>query len=216
MDRLKAGAAGGLVVLTIALAVSVLTKDSAIGADQTTEKTAVITMAAVNGQKEPENPLEKNRDPKLNELVRSYYKKVASGDLEGLREITENMGENFQQEVANNPKFMEEYQNIEVYTKKADMEGDFIVFVYYEMKIRDIETPVPGLGNLYVTRKEDGHYIVGNGMYDSKVQEYIQRVASDEDVQALVAEVQQKYRRAKESDETLRLAIDDLSSVYSE
>ena len=84
------------------------------------------------------------------------------------------------------------------------------------MKIRDIDTPVPGLGNLYVTRNPEGRYIVANGIYDSKAQEYVQQVASDEDVQALVSDVQKKYREVKESDDTLRLALDDLQSAYSE
>ena len=136
--------------------------------------------------------------------------------MEDLQTITDGMEERFQQEIAGNQKFVEGYRNIDVYTKLAEEEDAYIVFVYYEMKIRDIDTPVPGLGNLYVTRNPEGRYIVANGIYDSKAQEYVQQVASDEDVQALVSDVQKKYREVKESDDTLRLALDDLQSAYSE
>ena len=213
MNRFKAAAAGITLILMVALTVIVLTKDSVSDTEQTVDKLVIRTEEE---QEEPENSLKKNQYPEINQLVHSYYEMVASGDLEGLQTITSDFGEHFQEEVENNQKFVEEYRNIDVYTKHAEAENAYIAFVYYEMKIRDIETPVPGLGNLYVTRGEDGQYIVANGIYDSKAQEYVQQVASDEDVQALVKEVQQKYRSAKESDETLRLALDDLRTTYSE
>lgn len=216
MDRWKAGVLGAAVIVTAAGAVLSFTKDGGISAGQTAEEAAVVTEVSADGQEEQKNPLEKDKYPQIDRLVRSYYEMAAAGDLEGLEEITGNTQETFAQEIEENRKFVEGYQNVEVYTKKAEEEGAFIVFAYYEMKIRDIDTPVPGLGNLYVREDPEGNLIVANGMYDSKVQEYVGQVASDEDVQALVRDVQQKYRRARESDETLRLALDDLQSAYSE
>ena len=51
-------------------------------------------------------------------------------------------------------------------------------------------------------------------MEDEKVKSHIQKIAAHEDVQALMAETQDAYRKAVQSDALLQEALADLEDAY--
>lgn len=119
-------------------------------------------------------------------------------------------------ELANHSDFVESYDNVQVYTKTGPYEDSYIVFAYYEMKIRDIYTKVPGLGTLYVEKDADGVYQLNKEVSDQNVSGLLRKLMLHEDVQALMADVQSKYTAAVHSDELLKEAMDDLQQVYED
>ena len=98
---------------------------------------------------------------------------------------------------------VEGYQNISCYTKKGMEEGSYLVFVYYELKFAQIDTPAPGLSPLYVYTNDEGNLVIFNGEASDELNAYVEKVAQEDDVMALREEVKTKYEEAKAADENL-------------
>ena len=140
------------------------------------------------------NPLKLNENEEVEKTVLTYYRRSAEKS-----------------------KFAEEYQNLIIYTKMGPYEGSYIAFVEYDMKIKDIYTPVPGLGTIYVeTDPEDGQVHVADGTNDEAVRSLIGSTAGHEDVQALAASVQARYEEALLSDSLLKEALEGLKKTYEQ
>ncbi|MEG0794122.1 MAG: hypothetical protein RR399_09965, partial [Lachnospiraceae bacterium] len=118
---------GGIVILVCG-AVILLTKEKA---PETTSAAPVAVRLTVKADCEDyqKNPLLMNQYEEVTQLVREYYAGLAK-----------------------DAEFVEEYTNVDIYTKLGPYKDSYIVFAYYEMKIRDIYTMVPGLGTLYVEK----------------------------------------------------------------
>lgn len=137
------------------------------------------------------NPLRTEEYPEITEAVREYYRQ---------------QGEK--------ASFVESYDDIHIYTKEGRYRGTYVVFVAYDMKIKDIYTKVPGLGTVYVEDDEEGGCRIIADVKDQEIKEYIQMVAQHEDVQKLMTKTQKAYQEAVRSDALLQEALLDLKNAY--
>ncbi len=96
------------------------------------------------------NDLEKDAYPEVNALVESYFTSMAEGDIDAVEAVVVDLQDEEKEQIREKQEYLEEYQNIECYTKKGPEINTYIVFVCYEEKYVDIETPVPSLKPLYV------------------------------------------------------------------
>ena len=139
------------------------------------------------------NPLRMEEYPEITDAVREYYRQ---------------QGEK--------ASFVESYDNIHVYTKEGRYRNTYVVFAAYDMKIKDIYTKVPGLGTVYVEVDDEGGCQISTSVEDEKVKDYIQEIAQHSDVQALMTETQDAYRKAVDSDALLQEALLDLKNAYED
>lgn len=157
------------------------------------EETQVIPVPAivsVQGCEEMEtNPLRESRMEDVNQAVEKYYARIGE-----------------------NADYVENYENLYLYMKNGQYENTYVVYATYEMKIRDIYTPVPGLGTLYIEREEDGTIKISASV-DEEIQKYIAHITQHEDVRGLFRQIEESYARAVHSDEMLAQALGDLQSV---
>lgn len=137
------------------------------------------------------NPLRTEEYPEITDAVREYYRQ---------------QGEE--------ASFAESYDDIHIYTKEGRYRGTYVVFVAYDMKIKDIYTKVPGLGTVYVEDDEEGGCRIIADVKDPELKEYIQLVAQHEDVQKLMTKTQKAYQEAVRSDALLQEALLDLKNAY--
>lgn len=140
------------------------------------------------------NPLQEERYPELSETVKDYYVQRGNGK-----------------------NFIESYDNIRVYTKEGKYAGSYVVFVKYDMKIRDIYTKVPGLGTLYLEKNgTSGAYEIRSDSEDAELKEYVAVVSAHADVLSLIDETNAEYEAAVNSDALLREALLDLRNAYED
>ena len=113
--------------------------------------------------------------------------------------------------------FAEGYDNLQVYTKQGKYRGTSLAFVCYEMKIRQIYTPVPGMDTLFVSRdsRKDRVTVTGEAP-DEETEDTAELLAAHEDVQDLMEEVQVSYDEAVASDAILKEALSDLKQASLE
>ncbi len=168
----------------------------AAGCSLTKEKAEEISSEEVRKENEgcmdmSSNPLTFPSSSEITEAVNAYYTQLA--------EETD---------------FVEAYHNVRPFTKMGKYKDSYVVFVYYDMKIKDIFTEVPGLETLYMEKQEDGSFSIQSTVDESEIQKYIETIASHEDVQELMSQVETNYAAALASDALLTEALKDLQNAY--
>ncbi|MEF9941167.1 MAG: hypothetical protein RSA90_04010 [Lachnospiraceae bacterium] len=176
------------VILMVAVSLFFLTKD----------KAPVVVSAIPKERNEgckvmQTNPLAMNQYDDVNTVVQHYYERLAD-----------------------DTEFVEQYENVQVYTKLGQYKDTYIVFAYYEMKIKDIYTKVPGLETLYVSKGKDDILKVETEVKDDKTKQLIEHVMQHDDIQMIINEVQIRYASAVQSDATLQEALSDLQQAYKD
>ena len=159
-----------------------------------------------------ENPLEHNQYPEVNALITTYYNALGRKDIETLKTTVDVLNPAEETRIQN-ARYIEGYQNFEVYTKKGIEEGSYVVYACYDYICTGIETPVPALSQLYVqTNAEGDFYIMGDTESDSEVSAYLDEDLRTDDVKELWDTVNQEYENAKESDPDLAQFLDSLGT----
>ena len=122
--------------------------------------------------------LEKDAVPKVNELVNSYFTAMKNADEEGYMNLV--VGDEMTHDkLSKKGEFIEDYRNIICYTKPGMSEGEYVAFVYYEIKFRNIDTPAPAMIRLYTCSNADGTMYIYAGDLDAELSEYIDIVSND-------------------------------------
>ena len=184
------------------------------------EEVVATTEAEVAAEEDvvvvPEEALEKDAYPEVNNLVKQYYQALVDGDMATIKSIKSYVDEEEELKIVKKSEFIESYPTIIVHTKKGPEEGSYVAYVQYEVKFIDIENTAPGLNTLYICTKEDGsHYINASELEGSTV-EYLKTISVQNDVVDLFNTVQVAYNDIKAQDETLSAFLDELPNLLAE
>lgn len=197
--------AGALFILLVVVLVNFTTPNSQVNATDATETTE--TVATVE-------EFQENAYPEINALIEGYYTAYAAGDIATLNTLATPISANEQGYISLYSQYVESYQNMVYYTKPGLDANSFLVNVYVEVKFEGVETLAPGLDFFYVRTNEDGTLYIDNlysqynmrqneNALDTSVEALINEYEKQDDVVALLQEVQQKYETTVASDEAL-------------
>ena len=95
------------------------------------------------------------------------------------------------------------YENISCYYIEGPETDSYVVFPYFELLYRGAEVRMPQLTWVYVTKTEDGSYVMHEEVGEA-VAAYITRIGEREDVVALRTQVAEAQAAAIASDEKLK------------
>ena len=164
----------------------------------------------------PEEALEKDAYPEVNNLVKQYYQALVDGDMETIKSIKNYTDEEEELKIVKKSEFIESYPSITVYTKKGPEEGSFVAYVQYEVKFVGIESTAPGLNTLYICTNEEGNYYINANELDESVVEYLKTISVQNDVVDLFNTVQVAYNDVKTQNEDLSAFLDELPNLLAE
>ncbi len=150
----------------------------------------------------PEEALEKDAYPEVNNLIKQYYQALQDGDVETIRSIKSSTDDKEEITIEKKSEYIESYPAIEVYTKKGPVEGTLVAYVRYEVKFNDYDATVPGVNPLYICQREDGSYYINEDV-DQETVEYIKVVTAHNDVIDLYNTVQVQYNEVLTEDQEL-------------
>lgn len=157
--------------------------------------------------------LKQDAVPELLALVRTYCQAKEDCDPELLARLFGRSGLT-EEEIAAEKERMElvkasikRYENISCYSIEGPEPDSYVVFPYFELRYREAETLMPQLTWVYVTKTEDGSFVM-NEEVSEDVAAYIARIGEREDVAALRTQVADAMAEAVASDEKLK-------SIYS-
>lgn len=161
-------------------------------------------------ENESTNPMERNKYPKVNALIQNYYDALGARDVEAIRTVVDELDPTEESRITN-AKYIEGYENLEVYTKEGLNSGEYVVYAQYGYVCTGIDTPVPALSQLYVREDSEGELkIYSKAEEDEEVQSYMDSLLEEEDVQELIQQVENDYAEAQESDPQLKEFLDGL------
>ncbi len=157
---------------------------------------------------------EVNAYPAVNELIQNYYTAYAAGDLVTLNTIATPISEREQGYISLFSQYVENYQNMVYYTKPGLDASSYMVNVYVEVKFEGVDTVAPGLDFFYVRTREDGTLYIDNlysqynlknndNPLDTSIHNLINEFERQEDVAALLQDVQGKFDAAVAADANL-------------
>ena len=162
-----------------------------------------IVAEEVQPETSEENPLEVDAYAGINEVVSKYFQGLSTGDLALVEEAVDVLTEEEMLTIEKKKDYIESYDNVVCYTKKGLEENSYVVFASYEMKIYNIETPAPGIMALYVCTGDDGNLYIFNGEASEELENYVLALAAEEEVAAVIADVDARYQQLLAEDEDL-------------
>lgn len=147
----------------------------------------------------PQEPLQKNAYPAVNELVTRYFDARQTNNIEALC-TTKNYVDDMEIAKVNAfYEYVESYDNITCYTKTGPIENSYIVYVSYDVKMRYWDVSLPSLLTLWVCTNEDGSLYIYVGDFDENIWNYIVAITSQEDVLDLAQMVQTTYKETMDA-----------------
>ena len=158
------------------------------------------------------NELEENKHPEVNELIANYRKAFKDGDTELLKEVYNSDQEINADILTSTSQIILDYQNTQYYTKRGLNTGEYVVYVYDELKLANIDTLAPNLSIFYVKPTESGSLYIyrgeynaatGSFAYDEATKNYIDQLYQDQDVSDLISTVNTKMDSACANDADL-------------
>ncbi|MCI8957292.1 MAG: hypothetical protein HFG29_10055 [Eubacterium sp.] len=158
-----------------------------------------------------ENPLQDEKYPEISDVVKNYLNAFLIEDNQKRAEtIAQYVGNLYDINSVKQRTYISGYSGIECYTKEGPYENTYVVYAYYQMGIKNIETTVPCIDRLYVVRDtKTGNVYIQNDSGE-EIQKYMDKVTKDADVQQLLKDVEKEFEDAKASDTRLKEFFDKL------
>lgn len=166
-----------------------------------------------------------NNKVEITELILDYRKAFASGDIDALAKIYNTEQVMDADTIKATANIINGYENTTCYIKDGNEKNTYVVFIYDDLKIVDIETLVPNLTYVYVMQDSDGGYYIYPGEYDTEsskyyysdeVQSHIEQLITDEDIKTLYADVNEKFVKLCEENEDLENFVQKISNTSNE
>ena len=186
--------------------------DNEISADSVSENQA----AGAPDYTVPDVALEEDAYADVNALVNQYFAAMTTGDTAAITAMKDTAAQEDLIKIEKESAYIDEFDNIKVYTKPGPLTNSYVAFAYYEIKFKDINTLAPGLTTLYICPREDGSLYICDGDLDDNTTAYIKAVVAQDDVVDLFSMVETKYAEAIDADADLSSFMDNLSAKLDE
>ena len=151
----------------------------------------------------PDGSMEENAYPEVNALIEKYYQASANGDSDTIASIYKGLEETELLKAVAAADYIEDYQNITVYTKPGPVAGSYVAYVYNEVKLYDYDKAIPGLETFYICTDDNGQIYINGDIADSSEIDYLKQINLQADVIDLNNRVATSYNDMVNSDEKL-------------
>lgn len=149
--------------------------------------------------------------PEIVDLMKAYFQARATADIEGMNQlygITDMAVTKLEEKRTSmriNAKYITDFRNITTYVRDGVAADSWLVYAVADMKFRSVETTAPMVMYCYVTRDEEGNYMIADTKtLTSQVRSYIDEANRTEEVRRLSGDVGRRLREALEADADLK------------
>ena len=140
----------------------------------------------------------------LNSLVERYYSAKQQVDMNTIASCVSNVGHIDEKKLMTEAEYVEGYQDIHCKILDGADNSSYRVYVYYYVKIYDIDTLIPSLNALYIKQMNDGSFKIYLDTLKSREQKYIDSLDQSKPVRELVTTVQKELRTVVSRDSEVR------------
>lgn len=140
----------------------------------------------------------------LTSLVERYYSAKQQVDMNTIASCVSNVGHIDEKKLMTEAEYVEGYQDIHCKILDGADNSSYRVYVYYYVKIYDIDTLIPSLNALYIKQMDDGSFKIYLDTLKSREQKYIDSLDQSKPVRELVTTVQKELRTVVSRDSEVR------------
>lgn len=140
----------------------------------------------------------------ISTLVETYLDAKQRVDIDKIAECVSDPDRIDNKRLVAEAEYIEEYKNVECTIKKGPDNGTYRVYVYYDVKVYDIDTLVPSLTALYIKSDEDDNFKIYLGTIDGDAQDAISKLDNSDEIKQIVDSVQKKLEEIVSSNEEVR------------
>ena len=154
--------------------------------------------------------------PEINEVMEIYHKALAENDEETIKKYLLYVNENELVNIAVKSEYVESYNDIHCYTQEGFEEDSYYVYVSYQLKLTDFDTPIPGLIGLYYCPNEAGEYHIYRkaDMSENVLDNYYSAYMKQE-VQDLYNTVDLKYNEVLDSNPDIKTYMEGFEEMVT-
>lgn len=149
------------ITVAIALGVRSESEDNPIASDS--ESSLKSTVEPESLPSVEDIPLLQNENTEVRQFVEAYYQAKGTGDTETLLSLCDEMNETDLVYFEELSQYIDQYADLEIFTKEGLEEGSVVAYVYYKMRIVGY-ADVPGYETLYICHRETGELYKKNEM----------------------------------------------------
>lgn len=159
----------------------------------------------------PPDGIVESTNQEIINLMTLYYNALQNGDSATVASVKKDVSEEEKIRLEVKAADIESFDNILISDQPGVVSGEYIVLVYYEMKIAGIETRAPGLVATYVTPDDSGILCINN-VVDEATMAYVQSYVSGDVVVDYFNQVQAAYSDAIANDPALNTYMQSIDA----
>lgn len=153
--------------------------------------------------------LKKDAYPQINDFFKKYFAMRVKGDTDEIADIHRGLKKEDKISIAVKADHIEEYRDISCYTVEGLEDDSYAVMVSYELKLKDVDTAVPGLYSFYIKKDDGGEwYIQDYGAMSDEEREFCESISYKTGVVKLKNRIDKEYEERLKEDSDLAYAID--------
>ena len=158
----------------------------------------------------PKDKYEENAYDDVNSLVASYLGAMSTGDTETMASLSSSLSDDMKAFYEAQAKYVGNYSNYNVYTKKGPAENSYFLLATYDLTINGQSKSLPALISLYVCRNESGALYINSESLTADEEAYILELVAQKDFAELINKIEMDYNSALEDDSSLAAAANAL------
>lgn len=159
-----------------------------------------------------DNLLLEDNYPELNKFFEDYYGALATGDTDLILSLQDSLSDTDKITIEKKSEYIDEYDNIKVYTKKGLDDDSYVVFTVSDVKFTGVDATAPAMTVYYAYLDENGQRKVQGDMSED-VLSILPNVYSDPDVIDLFNKVDASFTEAVTNDEPLNTFLVELPAL---
>lgn len=202
-----------VIIFIVAIIVAIVVTDAL--ANKTAEAIETEVVEEIEQQSDeyaiPQDELEVDAHPEINDLMKKYYNAAAAGDVNTINTLRTGIDDKETIVIEKKSEYIKSYPTLTCYTKKGPIDDSYLVYVYYEVLIEGYDDPVPGLNVWYVCKDSNGSYYINEEPQDEKIADYCKVLSVQDDVVDLSNTVNVKFNELMASNEELAAYMDELA-----
>jgi hypothetical protein len=141
----------------------------------------------------------------INQLMLDYFAAKLTGDTNKLTNLLSDPTKVMTEEqLKNETKYIEDYRNIQCYTKDGIQKGAYVLYVSVEIKYININTTVPTIRQFYLVTDEEGKQKIYSDEMNTELKEFYEARNMDSDVQDLFQQTNDRVEKAIKEDKNLK------------
>ena len=181
--------------------------------DNAANTSAVDNIKDINNSSISQTEVNQNVESDINELIKAYYDVTKDFNTNILLSNTQKQIDERKEIFEKRKEIIQTYENVKSYIKPGLIENSFIVFTTYDIKLKNIETLVPGMSVVTVVKDEVGKLFLNISPNDDNLNNFINQVAESEDIKEIIDDVNLRLAEALDKDNSLKEFIDYLQKT---